>query len=186
MIVIKKIIISAILLITLSACSNAKLVEQAETHYANNEYTSALEAYSKALDKKEDAETRNAYTSLKSEIDRIHTVNKLRADLKLAVTNYASTLSLQNLIGICDDIDGVTAQIDAFDTSVKDKVSTYVNKLRESSEYTALKSHVLTVRITTSAGMSDVPWVTDAKQINDNVAVVLAKPALPAGYADVN
>ncbi len=186
MIVIKKIIISAILLISLSACSNAKLVEQAETHYANNEYTSALEAYSKALDKKEDAETRNAYTALKSEVERIHTVNKLRADLNIATTNYASTLSLPDLIGICDDIDVVTAQIDTFDTSVKDEVSTYVNKLRESSEYTVLKSHVLTVRITTAAGMSDVPWVTDAKQINDNVVAVLATPTLPAGYADIN
>lgn len=183
---LRKTIISAILLIALTACSNAKLVEQAETHYANNEYTSAFEAYSKALDKKEDAETRNAYTALKSEIDRIHTVNKLRADLKLAVTNYVSTLSLQDLIDICDEIDGVTAQIDTFDTSVKDEVSTYVNKLRESSEYTALKSHVLTVRITTAAGMTDVAWVTDAKQINENVSAVLAKPTLPHGYADVN
>lgn len=186
MIVIKKIIISAILLILLSACSNGKLVEQAETHYANAEYTSALEAYTKALDKKEDAETRNAYTSLKSEIGRIYTVNKLRADLSIATINYESTLTLRDLLDICDSIDGVTAQIDTFDTSIKDDVSDYMTRLRKSTDYTALKSRVLTVRITTGAGSTDVPWVTDAKQLSEYADAVLANPALPYGYADVN
>jgi len=183
---VKKLVISVTLLIALTACSNTKLVEQAETHYANAEYTSALEAYSKALDKKEDGETRNAYTSLKSEIDRIHTVNKLRHELKLAINNHESTVGIEDLKVMTDNLLNVTAEIDAFDTSIKDDVSDYVNKLRESNDYTSLKFEISTIQLSAGITVVDTPWITDAKRLSERVNAVLAKPELPYGYADVN
>lgn len=182
----KKIVISVLLLFAITACSNAKLVEQAETHFNNAEYNAALDAYAKALDKKEDAATRNAYTALKTEVDRIHVVNKLRKDLKLAVSSYESTLSPRDLLDMCDRVTEVTAQIDAFDTTVKDSVSTYVNKLRESFGYTMSSARIGLIRVNLAIGSTDVPWVTDATKLNEYADSALTDPPLPYGYADVN
>lgn len=179
-----------ILVSTACASSNerefSKLVEQAEAHYHDAEYSSAIEVYRKALDIKEDKETRSSLENIENEVERMREVREIYAELKTTPERYTNVLTATELLGYVQDVRDVLVKINAFDTSPFDFPAGFVDKITSSVDYESLSRDLEILEGAYTIGLSSNNPFEDSERLTSKINKIVDKYPIPAGFASYN
>ncbi|WP_379161323.1 hypothetical protein [Paenibacillus sp. sgz5001063] len=187
-------LLGALLLLTvvLVACGNSKdkqfsdLVTQAEKHESANDYQSAVNVYTKALDIKEDADARTALNRLTADIDQIREVKQTINDLKEQAGTYKNVMTSADLLDMCDEMTELVNRIDNFDTSGSSPAADYIQGIKNSNVYFDFTSSIESARIYRLVeGQDGHDIFSDAKGISDSLDALLASVPVPAGFSAI-
>ncbi|MFD1268857.1 hypothetical protein ACFQ3Y_15740 [Paenibacillus motobuensis] len=182
---IRKLILISAVLITLIGCSNnrfSNLISQAESHYKDAEYASAIAVYEKALDIKEDKEARSALEKIEKEVTRIQDMRDTYNKLNTARQEHVNIISKQELFDFINDVRGILIEVNNFDTKPDDLPSYFVDKFRDSYEYEYLTRALEIVEGTHTIGLKSSNVVSDADKIGKYIDDLLEKYPLPHGF----
>lgn len=140
----KRILMSIILLALLSGCGTDKefnnLVSQAETHYANKDIASAREVYVKALELKEDVDTRTAYKKVTADIEMAKDATAFRDRLRELRTKIGTTF---DKLGLSDEISAtfdLTTEMKSYKTDTRYYSGFYLSRVQNSKELDNLRT----------------------------------------------
>jgi D-ribose pyranose/furanose isomerase RbsD len=185
----KYIVALAVSALVLGGCSSKvdaefdTLVEQANRHYNNEEYVSAVAVFAKALEVKEDAEIRTKLNKINEEKKRIDEAVALHDELKSTAAKYENVMSEQDILDICDTYFDLFAKIESFDVSSRDGAAKYIESLRESSDFLSAKVEAGTVQSYYLVKKAKDNPYTDAKGISDKITNLLNAYPLPEGFS---
>lgn len=172
-----------------TACANSKekefsnLVEQAKAHYHDAEYSSAIEVYRKALEIKEDKETRSSLESIEKEVERMKEVREIYAELKAAPAKYTNALTAVEILDYVQDVRKVMVKFDAFDTSPFDFPAGFVDKIVSSIEYENLARDLTIIEGAYTLGLSSNSPFEDSERLTSKINNILEKFPIPDGFA---
>lgn len=185
----KLLILFGLVFVIISGCSGTskfdELKAQAETHYANGDYISALAVYDKALDEKEDAEVRTEATRIKGEVDRIKEVTRMYNGIKDAGTSAKNIYTPAEAVEYAQTINKILAEMEAFDVSSNDNPGFYISQLVKSSDFTNAKINTGLLEVNQSLGISDKNAYEATQELITEMDALLNKYELHKGFAAV-
>lgn len=185
---LKNYLVVLTLLMLLSACSNKDdefdgLVAQAQRHYDNSEFTSAAAVYSKALEVKEDPETRNLLNDVNTEIERVKAATSLHNEIKSLAAKYQNVMTSKDIMNTCDEYFDLFAKFESFDTTPRDNATKYIESVRDSNYYHSIKTAAILIQTSYLTGNGKEGPYSDAKTISDKVSELLTTYPLPNGFS---
>ncbi|MNZ97809.1 hypothetical protein D3C78_1170680 [compost metagenome] len=190
MLYIRKLLIVSTVIILLAACSNSKekefagLVAQAEAHYHDAEYSSAITVYEKALELREDKDARSALASLKKEAQRIGEARALWVELSNVSRSHTNVFDKESLFDFVEDIRNAIIKIDNFEVSSDDFPSSFIDKFRSSNEYGMLSRQLELVEGTHTIGLPSANVTEDVDTIRDLLSRLIEEYPLPHGFGE--
>lgn len=181
-----------LLTVVLIACGNSKekefndLVSQAEKHESADDYQSAVDVYTKALDIQENADARTALNRLTADIAQIREVKQTVSDLKVQAGTYKNVMTSADLLAMCDEMTNLVSRIDNFDTSRSSPAADYIQGIKNSNVYFDFTSSIEAARIYRLVeGQDGHDIFSDAKGISDSLDALLASVPVPTGFSAI-